>query len=143
MRRLLLISFVFTCLTWGAIPPAVMAEADLEKRSELALKAADDSLTAAAKAYKEAGEITAFRQHVADVQELTALCMKSLQESGKRASKRPKYFKRAELRLRGLLRRMTSLAHDVSAEDRPLVESAQKSMSDIHDQLLHEIMSKK
>lgn len=142
LHRILLLA-VFVNVLGAEIPSAVMAENDLEKRSEVALKAAEESLSAAAKAYSSGGEVEAFRQHVTTAQDLTALSLKSLKDSGKRASKSPKYFKRAELKLRGLLRRMTNLSNEVSVEDRPVVEAAQKSMSEIHEQILHEIMSKK
>lgn len=141
-HRILLLT-IFVSMLGAEIPPAVMAEDDLEKRSEVALKAAEESISAAAKTYSSGGEVDVFRQHIATAKDLTDLSLKSLNDSGKRASKNPKYFKRAELKLRSLLRRMTNLSNEVSVEDRPVVEAAQKSMSDVHEQLLHNIMSKK
>jgi hypothetical protein len=141
-RRIIVLA-ALGCLSYAEVPPVVLAETDLEKRSELALKVAEESLTAAAKAYSSGPELGTFQQHVADVQELTQLSLKSLTETGKRASRSPKYFKRAELKLRSLLRRMTTLSNDVSVDDRPVVESARKAMSDVHEQLLNDIMSKK
>jgi hypothetical protein len=142
LHRILLLAG-FVSILAAEIPPAVMAEDDLEKRSEVALKAAEESISAAAKAYSAGSEVGVFRQHITSAQDLTALSLKSLNDSGKRASRSPKYFKRAELKLRSLLRRMTNLSNEVSVEDRPVVEAAQKSMSDVHEQLLHDIMSKK
>jgi hypothetical protein len=143
VRHCILLLAVSASILGTEIPASVMAEDDLEKRSELALKAADESITEAVKAYSSGGDLASFKQHVSAVQELTALSLKSLKDSGKRASRSPKYFKRAELKLRGMLRRMLNLSNEVSVEDRPVVEAAQKSMSDVHDQLLHDIMSKK
>ena len=119
-----------------------MAERDLEKRSELALQFADESITAASKAYAEASASSLFEQHIQTVEELTQLSLKSLHDTGKEARKKPKYFKRAELKVRSLLRRLSTLSNEVSAEDRPRVEAAQKIVSEVHEQLLHEIMSK-
>jgi hypothetical protein len=140
-RFLILAAAVSFC--FADIPPAVMAEPNLEKRSELALNVADSSITAASKAYANPSELAAFEQHIKTVEELTQFSLKSLQDSGKRASKSPKYFKRAELKLRSLLRRISTLSDEVSAEDRPRVEAAKKVMSDVHEQLLHDIMSKR
>jgi hypothetical protein len=140
-RLLLIIAAASVCI--AEIPPSVMAERDLEKRSELALKVADESITAASKAYAAASELTAFQARLSEVEELTRLSLKSLQETGKPASKKPKYFKRAELKLRSLIRRMNTLSDEVSAEDRPRVQAATKVMSEAHEQLLHDIMSKR
>jgi hypothetical protein len=140
-RLLLIIAAATVCI--AEIPPSVMAERDLEKRSELALKVADESITAASKAYAAASELTAFQARLNEVEELTRLSLKSLQETGKPASKKPKYFKRAELKLRSLIRRMNTLSDEVSAEDRPRVQAATKVMSEAHEQLLHDIMSKR
>lgn len=142
MHRFLILAAAAS-FCFADIPPAVMAEPNLEKRSELALNVADSSITAASKAYANASELAAFEQHIKTVEELTQLSLKSLQDSGKRASKSPKYFKRAELKLRSLLRRISTLSDEVSTEDRPRVEAVKKVMSDVHEQLLHDIMSKR
>ena len=142
MYRLLIIMAAATC-AFADVPASVMAEPDLEKRSELALKVADDLIGAAAKAYADGPELKTFEQHLSAVEELTQVSMKSLQDSGKRASKSPKYFKRAELKLRSLLRRLTTLSNEVSVDDRPRVEAVMKTMSETHEQLLHQIMARK
>ena len=142
MYRLLILTAAATfCL--ADIPPAVMAERNLEKRSELALKLADDSISAASKAYAEASASSSFEQHLQSVEELTRLSLKSLHDTGKEARKKPKYFKSAELKLRNLLRRLSTLSNEVSADDRPRVEAAKKVLSEVHEQLLHDIMSKR
>ena len=122
--------------------PAVMAEANLEKRSDIALREADKMTTAAKTAY-EAKNIEDFKARIADVQELVALSYQSLQDTGKRARRNPKYFKRAEMSIRALMRRLDSLANDVSIEDRPIVEAAHKELNTVHENVLHDIMSKK
>jgi len=122
--------------------PAVMAESNLEKRSELALLEADRAVTAAKKAYEEKN-MQDFKMRVADVEELVQLSYQSLQDTGKRARKSPKFFKRAELAIRALLRRLDSLANEVSAQDRDIVTAAYKNVNQIHDNVLHDIMTKK
>jgi hypothetical protein len=131
-------------LLLAEIPKSVLAEHDLEKRSELALKEADDQITAASKAYDSASaEQKEFQSHLNTAGELAQLSIKSLQDSGKRASKSPKYFKRAEMKLRSLLRRIDSLEKDVSVDDRPPVEKVKILVSEAHEQVLHDIMSKR
>jgi tetrahydromethanopterin S-methyltransferase subunit G len=129
-----------SALALGEIPPAVLAEKDLEKRSELALKAADEHITAA---LKDPADIKALTQYLSDVEELSRLTYSSLQDTGKRASKNPKYFKRAELKLRSMMRRLDTLEQEVAAEDRPAVARLRTTMSEIRDHILHDIMSKK
>jgi hypothetical protein len=41
------------------------------------------------------------------------------------------------------MRRMSTLADEVASDDRPRVEAAKKVLSDAHEQVLHEIMSKR
>lgn len=121
---------------------AVKAEPNLERRSALALDKSDAQIGEARKAW-EAGKIDEFKAHVSEAGELANLCYQSLQDSGKRARKSPKWFKHAEQKLLVMLRRVDSLAKDVGVEDRPVVEALQKQLHDIHDQVLQDIMTKK
>ncbi len=141
MYRLLLVSCLAITL-FAEIPDSVMAEQNLEKRSELALKEADARITAASKAYAD-NDSKAFLLHVEAVGELAQFSLKSLEDSGKDAKKSPKYFKRAELKLRGIMRRLETLEKDVLAEDRPPVEKVKATVSTVHEQVLHDIMSKR
>jgi hypothetical protein len=129
---------------FGEIPSAILAEDDLQKRSDLALKEADEQITAASKAYSpNSGDLKEFRTHLATVGELAQFSLKSLQDSGKRARKSPKYFKRAELKLRSLLRRLDTLEKNVLVDDRPPVTKAKGLLTGVHDQILQDIMSKR
>ena len=138
----LLISLVVLGRLAGSEFPAVMAEPNLEKRSDLALLEADRAVTAAKKAYEE-GKPEDFKARVTDVEELVQLSYKSLQDTGKRARNKPKYFKRAELGIRALMRRIDSLAAEVALEDRNVVTAVHKSLNEVHDNVLHDIMTKK
>ena len=117
-------------------------EKNLERRSELALVRADEAVTAAKKAY-EASDSAAFKTQIADVEELAEFSLQSLQDTGKAARRSPKYFKRAELKLRALLRRLDTFERDVSADDREPIEQVKKRIHALHDQILLDIMSKK
>jgi hypothetical protein len=121
---------------------SVLAETNLERRSALALEKSDEQIGEARKAW-EAGKVEEFKSHLDQAGDLADLCYKSLQDSGKRARRSPKWFKRAEQKLLVMLRRVDSLVKDVGVEDRPAVESLQKRLRDVHDQLLQDIMSRK
>ena len=54
MYRFLLFA-TLAASVFGEIPNSVMAEQDLQKRSDLALQEADEEISAAAKAYSVAG----------------------------------------------------------------------------------------
>jgi hypothetical protein len=120
----------------------VRAEPDLEKRSYLAIQHAGTELDAARKAYSE-DNMPEFKDLVGEIGDLAELSYKSLQDTGKKARKSPKWFKRAEQALRKLLRGVDNLEKDVSLDDRPLVESVRKRMQTVHENLLHDIMTKK
>lgn len=121
---------------------SVRSEPNLERRSSLALDQVEAELTAARKAYDD-GQQEDFQLHVRTAGEMTDLSYDSLKQTGKRARKSPKWFKRAEQKLLGILRRIESLSKDVSVDDRPAVEALQKRVTGAHDQILQDIMSKK
>jgi hypothetical protein len=140
MTRLCLI-LLSACLLRADLAE-VKAEANPEKRSELALLHAEAEIAAAKKAY-EAGEMDAFRKSVEEVAELADISIDSLDSTGKRARRNPRYFKRAEQRLLVLIRRVDSLEKDVSIEDRALVGAVRKRVEAAHERVLHDIMTKK
>jgi hypothetical protein len=121
---------------------SVKSEPNLERRSELALENADHAIDAARTAYK-ASDDKAFADSVKEVEDSVALSYQSLQDTGKKARRSPKYFKRADLKMRALARRMEALEHEVGMEDRPRVEAAKTRIHDIDDQIVFDIMSKK
>jgi hypothetical protein len=121
---------------------SVTAEPNLEKRSQLALLQANQSLDAARKAYAS-GETEQFASHIGEVAAMADLSYKSLLDTGKKARRNPKWFKRTEQSMRTLLRKVESIEKEVSIDDRAVVESARKSISEVHEQLLHDIMTKK
>jgi hypothetical protein len=140
--KLLLCVLLLGLVVLPAEFPTVMAEENLEKRSALALKEADGAITAAKKAYDERSSAD-FRSRLADVRELVNLSYKSLNDTGKRARKSPKHFKRAELAIRGLVRRLETLASEVSVDDRDPVTATIKALNDVHGNIVHDIMTKK
>ena len=137
---LLLVAFGTASLS--AEFPSVMAERNLEKRSELALKEADRVIETAKRGYDE-NQLDIFKARINEVTELVDLSYKSLVDTGKQARRSPKYWKRAELTMRTLMRRLDSMAAAVSVDDRDVVITARKHVSNLHDQIVHDIMTKK
>jgi hypothetical protein len=120
---------------------SVKAEPDLEKRSELALANADLQVDAARQAYG-AGDMKAVDASLNEIRELVETSYQALERTNKTPRKN-KFYKRAELKVQALLRRLSTLKDDANVDDRASVESVIKRLQEIHDQLLTEIMSKK
>ena len=120
---------------------AVRAEPDLNKRAELAMANAESDLTAAGGAFK-AGNSDNGRAALADVQASVELACDSLRGTNK-PPRNNKYYKRVELSMRTLLRRVDDLGRAVAFDDRSAVEAVQKRLQELHDKILLDIMSKR
>ncbi len=120
---------------------AVKTEPDLNKRSELALANADQAVDDARKA-AQAGDDQALAAALQEVDESVAVCVDALQQTHS-APRKSKYYKRAEMKTNALIRRLTGLQDQVGYESRDRVTALIRKVSDAHDQLLSEIMSKK
>jgi hypothetical protein len=120
----------------------VKSEPNLEKRSERALDYANTALDSARDAYMR-GE---FEQTLAQLEEVGAsvdVAYDALEQTGKDPRRNPKFFKRAEMRTRELLRRIEGLLQTVSYADREPVQNLQQRVAAVHDNLLEGIMSKR
>jgi hypothetical protein len=117
------------------------SEPDPERRSELALTNADKAIDAARTAYN-GGDKDAEQAALTEVQESVDVSIESL-ESTHKAPRNNKYYKRAELKVGALLRRLRSLRDETAFEGRQSVEAVIKRLSEVHDQLINAIMSKK
>jgi len=140
--RIVLVLLSLTISVLASDKDDLKLQPNLEKRSGLALDKAEAHIGAARAAY-EGNKMEEFKSHLNDAGELTELCYQSLQDSGKRARRSPKWFKYAEQKLLVMLRRLDSLVKDTSMEDRGPAEALQKRMRDVHEQVLQDIMSKK
>jgi hypothetical protein len=116
-------------------------EPNLEKRSEMALINANAALDAARDAYKN-GDLDITRNSLSEVGEAVDLAYEALSDTGKDPRK-DKFFKRAEMSTRELLRRLEGLGETMSFTDRGLVDSVRARVGEIHDNLLNGVMSKK
>jgi hypothetical protein len=120
---------------------SVKAEPDVDKRSELALMNADREMDAARKAYTD-GEQNAMQAALTELGESVDVCYDALQHSHTEPHK-SKYYKRSELQLKALMRRLTGFRDEVSFDARAPVEVVLKKASEIHDDIIADIMRKK
>ena len=119
---------------------AIKLEPNLERRSDLALGNASAAMDTARDA---AADDVKLKAALTEVRESVDLAYQSLVESGKSARRNPKFFKRAELKTRELMRRLEGLAQAVDADDRVFVENVRERVSKVHDDLIQDIMQKK
>ena len=137
----LLLALILTLSLAFADTAGVKAEPDPERRSDLALMSADKAIDAARQAYN-GGDKEAEQAALNEIQELVNVSIESL-ESTHKAPRNNKYYKRAELRVTALIRRLRSLRDETSFDGRQAVEAVMNRLSEVHDQLITAIMSKK
>jgi len=120
---------------------SVRTEADPNRRSELALLNADTKIDEARQAY-QAGNESAEDAAIQEVADSVTLCYASLEQS-RGEPRKSRYYKHAELKVSALMRRLSGFRDEVGLELRPHVEAALKRLSDVHDELISDIMSRK
>lgn len=120
---------------------AVKSEPNLEKRSELALEHANVALDAARDDYN-AGDVGKTQTELQEVCDSVDLAYEALTDTGKDPHRDPKFFKRAELRINELLRRLESLAPGMNGIDRSTLDNVRARISTVHDNLLRGIMTR-
>jgi hypothetical protein len=135
MTIILALLFAFADIT------TVKSEPDLGKRSELALANADRAIDEAKEAYTS-GNDKVQQAALVEIEESVEASYDALEHT-KTAPRRSKYYKNAELKVRALIRRLASFREEVSFETRQSVDSVIKKLSDVHDQLINDVMSKK
>jgi hypothetical protein len=121
---------------------AIKLEPNLERRSERALDNASAAMDLARDA-SSAGDTEKLKAAVTELLDAVDLAYQSLVDSGKSARRNPKFFKKAELKTRELMRRLHGLAQAVDADDRVFVDSVHDRVSKVHDDLIQDIMQKK
>lgn len=121
---------------------AVKHEPNLERRSEMALDNATTAVGACSDAYKT-GDLDKTKSQATEIEESVTVAFDALHETGKDARRSPKYFKHAELITRQLLRRLDGLIESMSSSDRPILLIVRDRISDMHDELLSDMMKKK
>jgi hypothetical protein len=119
-----------------------LAEPDLEKRSGLALDNASTVFKATRSAYQD-GDAAKLNSGIAEIQESVELASTSLAQTGKNPRKSPKWFKRAEIATRDLLRRLDSFQNEMAFDDRPRLDALKTKVQQVHEDLLVGLMEGK
>jgi hypothetical protein len=145
MRRAAFLAGVFclgcASLAWADLTQT-RAEQNPEKRSRLALENATAAYKAAREAYDK-GDLKAVADDINEIQESVELAYTSLKSTGKDPRKSPKWFKKAEIDTRDLLRRLEAFEHDMNFDDRSLLQTAKARVQEVHDNLLIGLMEGK
>ena len=121
---------------------SIRAEPNLERRSQLALGFAKATVKPVLEAYEQ-GDAELGGRLLMQIQEAVELAQESLSATGKSARRKPKYFKRAEIRSRNLIKQLRALSRALNYDEREVVDSVVDRVSAINDQLLLAIMTKR
>jgi hypothetical protein len=118
------------------------AETNLEKRSQLAMDNAAAQYQAARAAYDK-GDTGQTAAAIAEIVESVDLADTSLRQTGKDPRKSSKWFKKAEMETRDLVRKLESFQQMMGYDDRPLLDKVKARVQQVHDDLLLGIMEGK
>jgi hypothetical protein len=121
---------------------SIKTEPNVERRSELAMANASVAMDLARDSYR-GGDVAKTQTALEEVGASVEMSYDALVEGGKDPHKHPKFFKNAELRTRELLRRLEDMRRAVDNEERAMVEKVRDRVSEIHDNLLNGIMTKR
>ena len=133
---------LLTANLWAVDLASIQQEPNPERRSQLAMDYAGAALDSARSAY-QSSDLEKAQTSLTEVGAAVDLAYDSLQQTGKEARRDPKFFKRAELSTRQLLRRIEAFAQSMSFEDRVAAEKVRDRVAAVHDDLLLGIMAKK
>jgi len=112
------------------------SEHDPARRSEKALLFADTAFETARDFYSK-GEIHKGDAQLEDMTNALNECVQSLEEAHK-----ARFYKKAELRVAYLQRRMKGLLDDIEMQQRGWAEYTERKLDEIHDKLLDGVMRK-
>jgi hypothetical protein len=118
------------------------AENNLEKRSQLAMDNAVSQYQVARTAYDQ-GENERAAAAITEIMESVNLAYTSLTKTGKDPRKSSKWFKKAEMETRDLVRKLESFQQVMGFTDRPMLDQVKARVQQVHDDLLLGIMEGK
>ncbi len=115
---------------------SVQTEPNLERRSERALDYASEVLTNL-RTDVESKDWSKVSAELADFRAGVDLCVESLKSTRKTARRNPKYFKKAEVRLRELGRRLKGLQQLLHVDDRTKMGNLIEYVDQVQDDLVN------
>ncbi|MBM3774070.1 MAG: hypothetical protein FJW37_02815 [Acidobacteria bacterium] len=113
----------------------VKAEPNAEKRSRAALDHAAQAFKLARQQYGS-GDLRRTESLLDEMLAAVELADSSLRSTGKDARRSPKHFKKAEIELRELLRKLDNFEQDLAVEDRYLTSRPRERIRHLHEELL-------
>ena len=139
-RRLVQLSYALlllaTLLPAQSILAEIKAERDPCKRSEKALSLAETAFDNAHDFYNT-GQIHKGDAELENMMTALEECVSSLD-----TARKAKYYKKAEMNVALLQRRMQTLVGDIALQERGWAEYTQRKLDQIHDKLLDGVMRK-
>jgi DNA gyrase/topoisomerase IV subunit B len=114
----------------------IASEHDPGKRSELALTYANESFDDA-RGYYQKGAVEKGDAALENMTTALQACVQSLAVSNK-----VKFYKKAELKVAYLQRRMSGLVEDLGVQERGWAEQTKRKVEEIHEKLLEGVMRK-
>lgn len=137
--RLIECSFVLvfaSCACAQSFLAELKTEHDPARRSEKALSLADSAFDDARDSYNR-GAVNKGDASLDDMTTALNACIESVEQAHK-----AKFYKRAELRVALLQRRMATLLEDIDLPQRGWAEQTSRELDKIHDKLLYGVMEK-
>ena len=133
-------AFLFLSFTAMGAGQSIVAELKMEhdpgRRSEKALIFADQAFDTARELYGK-GQIHKGDAELDDMTTALKECLDSLEEAHK-----AKFYKRAELHVAYLQRRMSGLLDDLSIQERGWAEYTSRKVEELHEKMLEGVMRK-
>jgi hypothetical protein len=143
LRFLLVHAIIGSCwqLAAGDLT-AARNEKNPEKSYWLALENGSQAIAEARKHLQEM-RLEPLTKSLEEAVESVRFANDKLYSTGKSPSKNSKHFKRAELKMRDMVRKLDALVQEAGVDDRPPIEQARKTIQQIHDDLLLDIMGRR
>ena len=138
----LILGMLLADIGWARIPHRSRARPNLEKQSTKALKEADAALTAAGAAYG-VDDLAALSAALIVIRHNVDTAYICLSETERNPRERPRYFKRAEIQIRKLSRRLDYFQRRIRYEDQLQLESIRDRVQEIDEILVIGLVSGK
>lgn len=130
-------------LLGGTALESVKQEQDPMKRFQRALALAESTMDSANQLVRGGGSKIALEESLNEIAGASALALQSLRDTGKKAAKMAKEYKKGELATRSLQKRLGDMAMAVGFEERGAVEKTRDEVTITHEEFLLGVMSGK
>lgn len=121
----------------------IRREADLVRRHDRALDYASAQARTLRELIQGGGTRAELAARLTEVEEAAQLSLQALRDTGRKASKLSRQFKRGELATRGILRLLEDSILALGVDDRPAAEKARDAVNATHEDYLLGVMTGK